>query len=64
MLGRHILRVGIQYPTMKIRKEWEALGEMIIQVTSEPSTGGAILKKDQPGRTSDGRSAMFFPINR
>ena len=40
---------------MKILKEWEGLGGTIIQVTSEPSTGGAILKKDQRGWTTDGR---------
>ena len=51
------------YPTMKTPWEWEVLGETIIQVASEPSTGGAILKKDQRGWTSDGRSAILFPIN-
>ena len=34
-----------QYSIMKILREWEAHGATIIQVTSEPSTGGAILKK-------------------
>jgi len=43
---------------MKIPREWEAHGATIIQVTSEPSTGGAILKKDQRGWTSDGRLAV------
>jgi len=38
---------------MKILKEWEANGETIIQVTSEPSTGGAILKKiNENGRVT------------
>jgi len=50
------------YPTMKILREWEALGATIIQVTSEPSTGGAP-KNDQQGWTSDGRSAVFSSIN-
>ena len=52
------------YPIMKIRKEWEGLGETIIHVTSEPSTGGAILKKDQRGWTSDGRSPDDFRVAR
>jgi hypothetical protein len=64
-LDRHIPKVGIQYPTMKIPREWEAHGETIIQATSEPSTGGVILKKDQPGWTSDGRlSGQRFVLNR
>src|SRR5215831_16898903 len=49
---------------MKTQGNGEAHGETIIQVTSEPSTGGAILKKDQGGWTSDSRSAILFPINR
>jgi len=39
------------YPTMKIPREWEAHGATTILVTSERSTGGAILKKDQRGWT-------------
>jgi hypothetical protein len=40
-------------------KGWEARRETIIEVTSEPCTGSAILKKDRQGRTSEGRSAML-----
>jgi hypothetical protein len=49
-------------PIMKIRRDWEEHGTTITQVTSGPSTGGAILKRDQRGRTSDGRSADGFRV--
>ena len=47
------------WPTTKIPGEWEAHGATIPQVTSEPFTGGAILKKDQREWTSDGRSKRY-----
>ena|SRR5215469_1762289 len=44
-----------QQSVCKRQQKWEALSETIIQVPSEPSTGGAIRTKDQQGWTSDGR---------
>jgi hypothetical protein len=39
-------------PTTRTLKEWEELGETIIQTTSKRHIGGATKKKDQAGSTT------------
>lgn len=60
--GRHILKVGILFPTIKVRKEWVVRGETIIQKISRQHTGGATKRKDPP-EWSNLRPIDRFPSN-
>jgi hypothetical protein len=43
--GRHILKVGIRFQTIGIRKEWAERGEMITRTTFKQRISGAMKRK-------------------